>query len=298
LTTVVTALVSLLFTGIFIKLGTRYGWGKRIREEGPQEHLAKAGTPTMGGIAFLLAAAIAWFVFGETREGTAIVMLMLAAGLLGLVDDLIALRRMPGADETTGLLARWRILFQVAIGAAFALDAFNAGHVLTGTMLLDVFLYTFVIVGSINALNMTDGLDGLAAGVMVIMLLAFLGQSLAPILIGALLGFLWYNGKPARVFMGGVGSEALGAGLAGFAILSGTVWFLPLLALIPVAITLSVIAQVSYFKLTGGKRLLKMTPLHHHFELSGMSEEQITMRFWLVTAAACALTVWLIRGVA
>src|SRR5699024_4616518 len=157
------------------------------------------------------------------------------------------------------------------IALAFSLDAVNRGLSLFGQPVLDVVVYTFVIVGAINALNFSDGLDGLAGGMMVIMLLPFASQPLALTLLGALLGFLWYNARPARVFMGGVGSEALGAALAGLAINSGLTWYLPLIALVPVLEVLSVVLQVGYFKLSGGRRLLRMSPLHHHFELSGWS---------------------------
>jgi phospho-N-acetylmuramoyl-pentapeptide-transferase len=297
----ISALLSLVLTGTFIKLGQRFSWGKAIRPEGPQSHLGKVGTITMGGAAFLVAAAVSWLLFGAgDRTGSAVLLLVIATALLGLADDLVALYRSraaaAGKPETTGLLARWRILFQAAIALAFALDAVANGHVLTGSSAVDVILYTIAIVGSINALNLSDGLDGLAAGMMVIMLLAFSTQNLALILIGVLLGFLWYNGKPARVFMGGVGAEALGAGLAGLAITSGVFWYLPLIALVPVLVVLSVILQVSYFRLTGGKRLLKMTPLHHHFELSGWTETQIVTRFSLLTAVATGLAVWLFGG--
>lgn len=292
---VITATLSLLLTGIFIKIALTRGWGKGIHADVP-EHQGKAGTPTMGGVAFLLAAVIGWMIFGEGREGAAVLLLMAATSLLGLADDVLALRRHKSGGTTTGVLARWRILFQAAIALAFALDAVNSGHVLTALPALDVAIYTFVIVGAINALNLSDGLDGLAGGMAAIMFLAFSGTALGPILIGAVLGFLWYNARPARVFMGGVGSESLGAGLAGLAIVTGTVWYLPLLALVPMAVVLSVIAQVTYFRATGGKRLLLRAPLHHHFEMAGMEETIITVRFWLVTAAATALTVWLLGG--
>lgn len=293
----VTAIISLLLTGGFTRLAISRGWGKGIRQEGPSSHLVKAGTPTMGGVAFLIAAVIGWLIFGGDRDGTAVLLLMLAIAVLGLADDVLALRATRSAGDTTGLLARYRLLFHGAIGLAFAIDATARGHMLTGVTLIDVVLYTLVIVGSVTAMNFADGLDGLCAGLMVIMLLAFMNLAFAPILLGALLGFLWYNVRPARVFMGGVGSESLGAGLAGLAIVSGTVWYLPLLALIPVLQVLSVIAQVTYFRMTGGKRLLRMSPLHHHFEQMGVSEIQITLRFWLITAATTGLVVWLIgRG--
>ena len=298
MTLAITALLSLILCGTFIKLGLTYGWGKSIRQDGPESHHTKAGTPTMGGVAFLLAASVVWLIFGEGRDGNAVLMLILAIAVLGLVDDILAIRRSRGQVEAAGLLARWRILFQAAIGLAFSLDAVNSGHLLTGSAFLDVLIYTFAIVGSINALNFSDGLDGLAGGLMVIMLLAFAGSGLAPILIGALLGFLWYNGRPARLFMGGTGSESLGAGLAGLAITSGMVWYLPLLALIPVLEVLSVIIQVVYFRATGGKRFFRMTPLHHHFELSGWDEQQIVTRAWIVTAVVTALVIWLRGGLA
>src|SRR5690606_8860730 len=139
-------------------------------------------------------------------------------------------------------------------------------------------------------------LDGLAAGVTVIVLLFFIGSPLAAALVGALLAFLWYNSHPARVIMGGVGAEALGAVVAGLAIVDGSVPLLPLIALVPVLEVLSVIVQVTYFKATGGKRLLKMSPLHHHFELAGLSEVKVVARFWIVTALAVVAAL-VVRGV-
>lgn len=287
-------LVALLGVGAFVQLAKRRGWGKSVRRDGPQSHLGKEGTPTMGGIAFLLAALLVWLLIGEkSTDVWAVVCLTLAAALFGFYDDVTALRRKRRAgaarDVSTGLLARYRLLLQTVIAAAFALYAVRAGHTLFGIDWLDLLAYTFIIVGAVNAVNFSDGLDGLAAGLMAIMLLPFLSFSLAGALLGGLLGFLWYNAPPARVFMGGVGSEALGAALAGLAIISGWVWWLPLIALVPVLEVLSVIVQVSYFRYTGGKRLLKMSPLHHHFELSGWSEAQIVVRFWLLTAVCVAI---------
>jgi phospho-N-acetylmuramoyl-pentapeptide-transferase len=294
------ALASLLLTGAFVQLARRYGWGKSVRRDGPQSHLAKEGTPTMGGAAFLAAALLVWLALGaKSAESWALVLLTLGAALLGLYDDLLSLRRKrrraAGEGATTGLLARYRLLGQGLIALAFSIYAVRLGHALFGVPWLDALGYTLVIMGAINALNFTDGLDGLAAGVSAIILLPFLGAPLAAPLVGALLGFLWYNGKHARVFMGGVGSEGLGAAIAGAAILGGWVWYLPLLALVPVLEVLSVIIQVAYFRATKGKRFFKMSPLHHHFELSGWSETQVVTRFWLVTAACVALA-WALRG--
>ena len=300
MTLLLSALISLLLVGVFVQLAKRFGLGKSVRRDGPSSHLAKEGTPTMGGVAFLTAAVAVWLLADlKTTDGLSLVLLTLAAGLLGLYDDLLALRRKrqtaAGEDASTGLLARYRLIGQALVALLFSIYAVQAGRALFGPDILDVLGFTFIIMGSINAVNFSDGLDGLAAGMVAIMLLPFLALPFVSALVGSLLGFLWYNGKPARVFMGGVGSEALGAALAGTAILAGWVWYLPLLALVPVLEVLSVMIQVVYFRATGGKRFFKMSPLHHHFELSGWSEGQVVMRFWLVTAACVALA-WGLKG--
>lgn len=298
---IVAAIISLLLTGVFIQIAHRAGWGKAIRAQGPESHLAKEGTPTMGGVAFLAAAIITWLVFGGLQAGSevALVLLVIGSSLLGLYDDTLSLARkrsrLTGEAPPSGLGARYRLLVQLVLAVGFALWAVQNGHSLFGIPWLDVPAYAFVIVGSINAFNFTDGLDGLAGGVTAIVLLFFLGSPLALALLGALIGYLWYNAHPARVIMGGAGSEALGAAVAGLAILDGSVWYLPLVATIPVLEVLSVVVQVSYFRASGGKRLLRMSPLHHHFELSGWSETRVVMRFYLVTAVTVALAV-AIRG--
>lgn len=294
------SLIGLLLTGTFVQLAKRMGWGKSIRAAGPESHLSKAGTPTMGGAAFLLAATLAWLLLADDRASDLPVLLLtLGIGLLGLLDDALALRRKRaaalGLEEGTGLLARYRLLGQGAVALAFSFWAVSSGLSWLGPTWLDVPAMAFVIVGAINALNFTDGLDGMAGGVAALVLIFFLASPLAAALIGALLGFLWFNAHPARVFMGGVGSEALGAAIAGLAIVQGAVWYLPLVAIMPMLAVLSVILQVSYFRATGGKRLFKMTPLHHHFELSGWPETRIVQRYYLVTAVALAAGL-LIRG--
>jgi phospho-N-acetylmuramoyl-pentapeptide-transferase len=296
---VYSAILSLILVGSFIQLAKRIDLGKSIRKAGPQSHLAKEGTPTMGGIAFILATLIIFLFQTKTPNDWALISLFLASGLLGWLDDFLSQRRKrqtaKDQDASTGLLARYRLIGQALVAFSFSIYAVRSGQVLFGIDSLDVLAYTLVIMGSINAVNFTDGLDGLAAGCMVIMLLTFSFIPLALTLIGALLGFLWYNAKPARVFMGGVGSEALGAVLAGFAILSGWTWYLPLIALIPVLEVVSVMIQVSYFRMTGGKRFFRMSPLHHHFEESGWSEEQVVSRFYLVTAV-CVAIAWSLHG--
>lgn len=294
---VVCAAISLVATGSYVQLARRRGWGKAVRHEGPRTHLGKEGTATMGGIAFLVVTLLA-APFGEaaSADTIALVALVAASALLGLADDLLALRRKrrlaAGEDASTGLLARWRLLAQGAIGLVFAFYAVREGATMLGPPWLDVGALALVVVGAINAFNFSDGLDGLAAGMAAIMAIAFWGDPFAAALLGGLLGFLWYNAHPARVFMGGVGSEALGAAVAGLALLHGDVWRLPLLAIVPVLEVLSVIAQVGYFRVTGGLRLLRMSPLHHHLELSGWPEPLVVARFWGVTAVATALAVW------
>jgi phospho-N-acetylmuramoyl-pentapeptide-transferase len=292
------ALLGLVATGVFVQLAHRRGWGKVVRSDGPESHRAKGGTPTMGGVAFVLVAlALAWSVGPRDADLIAVSLLFAASALLGLGDDAVALARkrarQRGDDPddvgaATGLFARWRLLGQGVFALAFAAYAVQAGHGPSGIAWVDAPFLAFVVVGSVNAFNFTDGLDGLAAGVSAIILLLFLGSPLAAALLGALLGFLWYNAHPARVFMGGVGSEALGAGIAGLAILGGALWWLPFVALLPVLEVVSVVAQVAYFRATGGRRLLRMAPFHHHLELSGWPETRVVLRFWLVTAVLVA----------
>lgn len=313
--TLVAALASWLATGAFLAMARTRGWGKSVRRDGPSGHLVKEGTPTMGGVGFLAAAlvlaaaALALGDFGDVRlpgaagpapadavgsGAWALLALVAASGALGLWDDLASLGRgrrlADGEDASTGLLARWRLLGQGAAALAFAGWAVANGRELFGSPWLDVPGMAFVVVGTVNALNMTDGLDGLAGGSAAVMLLAFWGDPFAAALLGSLLGFLWFNAHPARLFMGGVGSEALGAAIAGLAILHGDVWRLPILAFVPMAEVLSVMVQVSWFRATGGRRLLKMSPLHHHFELSGWPETRVVMRFWIVTALLAVAT--------
>ncbi len=294
------ALAGLLATGAYVQLARNRGWGKPVRADGPRTHLGKAGTPTMGGVAFLLVGVLLALAIGPREADLiALVLLVIAAAGIGLADDLTSLRRARraqleaerGVDVATGVLARHRLIVQAIVGATFAAYAVAQADVrVFGSPWLDVVFLTIVVVGSVNAFNFTDGLDGLAAGIAAITLLLFIGSPLAATVLGALLGFLWYNAHPARVFMGGVGSEAIGALVAGLAILGGAVWWLPVLALVPVLEVLSVIVQVVYFRATGGRRLLRMAPLHHHLELSGWSEIRVVQRLWLVTAVLVALT--------
>ncbi|RDI96543.1 phospho-N-acetylmuramoyl-pentapeptide-transferase [Meiothermus sp. QL-1] len=280
------ALLSWFLTGIWITLMQALGLGKRVRAEGPQSHQSKAGTPSMGGVAFLLAAAVVYALAGGDRWA-GLWLLVLGMALLGLADDLAGSLRRP-------LRAREKLAVQALMSLVFALWAVRQVQY-TPYPLLDVLLFTLVVIAACNAFNFTDGVDGLLASITAVILLPFLGLPLAQTNLGALLGFLWYNAPRATVFMGDTGSMALGALVAGLFILEGRLFWLPLVALVPVLEVLSVVVQVAYFRRTG-RRLLKMSPLHHHFELSGWSEAKVVFRFTGLTALCTALAAHLWGG--
>ncbi len=308
-------LLAIIWGGVFVRLLRRFGVGKQIRVEGPHTHFTKMGTPTMGGI-LVLATVIAVSVVAhvvqilrqqEPAEAIVIPLVIMAAfGVLGAVDDWSGIR---GDRKGEGLYARTKFLWQVIIASgAAALLHFRLGlrGVAIPTVLVQLNIGLFylplavwIIVSFSNAVNLIDGLDGLAA---LISATAFGGygviaalqdqQYLARfcfIVVGALFAFLWYNSHPAQMFMGDTGSLALGATLGVVALLSGQWLLLPLIAIVPIAGALSVIIQVSYFKLTGGKRIFKMAPIQHHFELVGWSETQVVQRFWIVGLLAAML---------
>ena len=283
--------------------------GKIIREEGPNRHIVKLGTPTMGGfmiiapvllLTVLLNAAtlLGFDILGQTVLIPMLV--MIAFGLLGAVDDWEGIR---GSRRGLGMRARTKFLVQVALGIAIAFalrfvvkvpEMYWPGYpepIDLGSWYIPI--ATFIIVGFSNAINFTDGLDGLAGLVSATAFVAygaiallqgqvFLGRFCFTI-VGALLGFLWFNVHPAQLFMGDTGSLAIGATLGTFALMTGQWLILPIIAIIPVCETLSVMIQVTYFRITKGKRFFRMAPLHHHFELLGWSETQVVQRFWLVS---------------
>ena len=301
---IVATLVSWFLVGLFITFAKRYGWGQPIRQEGPQSHLKKEGTPTAGGIGFVVALLLVWLLQMATGNGggrteTLLILAGLGMGAIGLVDDVLKIRwrKLGGKKE---LLAREKIPAQFLVGLLFAVFAAPlAPHVWAHGWGLygDVALYTLVMVGAVNAFNFTDGLDSLLGGVAIIVLLPLLGVSpVSVLLIGVLLGFLWFNVHPARVFMGDMGSHAIGGVVAGAYILHADVWMLPIAAIIPVVAVLSVVLQVLYFRRTGGKRLFRMSPIQHHFEELGWPETHVTVRFWLVTALGTAIVWGILRG--
>jgi phospho-N-acetylmuramoyl-pentapeptide-transferase len=286
-------------------------FGQVIREEGPESHKAKAGTPSMGGWLILGPALLVAACFGPLpAEVWLLGAVILGYAIVGWLDDWLIIKK----KSNKGLSARQKLAGQVLVGAGFAAGLAYLGH---GTAILLPFtggqgvldlgpfyhaLLVFIMVGTSNAVNLTDGLDGLAAGTVAIALAglaAVLAAYAAPELadgtlvlvaavVGGCLGFLWFNAHPAQVFMGDTGSLGLGAAVAGAAVLGRLeLWLVPLGAVF-IAETLSVMIQVAYFKRTGGKRFFKMSPLHHHFELSGWKETKVVARFYLV-ASMCAL---------
>ena len=279
-------LLSWFLVGAWAKLMRSLGLGKAVRADGPASHRKKAGTPSMGGVPMAVAAGLVAHFAGGLEPAPAL--LALGFLLIGLLDDLGP--RLLGRP----LLAREKLVLQFLVAAAFAAYAPLPAHLAPPA--LDFLFVLLVVVGAANAMNFTDGVDGLAASVGAILLLPFLAAPLAGAAVGALLGFLWHNAPPARVFMGDSGSEALGVLVAGYWLLAGAGWYLAIAALVPLAELLSVVAQVLYFRATGGRRILRMAPLHHHFELSGWSEGRVVLRFAAVTAASVALAVGLWRG--
>jgi phospho-N-acetylmuramoyl-pentapeptide-transferase len=288
------------------------GVGKKIRLEGPEAHLSKTGTPTMGGLMIMLTVVVITLIFNTWGRLSMLlpITVLLAASVLGAIDDRMNLV----GGRSTGMTGRFKMLwlFVFALFAALVLfspDPFGLGlhHVYfpflgrydIGYLYLPIAL--FAIIGSANAVNLTDGLDTLAAGTAAIAFLAYgiiayrQGQlgvvTFCFTMCGALLGFLWFNAHPAQVFMGDTGSLAVGASLAVAAFMTGQWLLLPIVGFVFIAEAGSVMLQVTYFKMTKGKRIFRMTPLHHHFELIGWSETQITMRFWLIGMMAGLLGV-------
>jgi phospho-N-acetylmuramoyl-pentapeptide-transferase len=296
--------------------------GKLIRVEGPTSHQTKMGTPTMGGLMIIIPVAIITILLNAAsfggikylgRSTFLPLVVLIAFGILGAIDDWEGIR---GSRRGLGMRARTKFILQVllALGVAFALQfILDVPHLywpgIEQPLNLGWFyipIATFVIVGMSNAVNLTDGLDGLAG---LISATAFVAYGLVALiqgqvflarfcftLVGALFGFLWFNVHPAALFMGDTGSLALGAALGLAALMTGQWLLLPILAIIPVSEALSVMLQVGYFKLTKGKRLFKMSPLHHHFELTGWSETQVVQRFWLIALAATLLGTAIVLG--
>ncbi len=333
-----TFLFAILWGGPLIKYLRGHGIGEQIRIDGPRSHKVKTGTPTMGGIMIigpvvtitltlllvdraLLSLAPELLSGLEKLIGRSILLplcTLVSYGVLGGLDDMraivsrreaIATGQDPSKIGKKGFIARLKFAWQVIIAtiAALALHSLlglRGVGIPTIPRFIDLgFWYIpaaiFIIVGSSNAINLTDGLDGLAGGTSAIAFVAYgiiaylQGQAYLAlfcfIVVGAVLAFLWFNAYPAQLFMGDMGSLALGATLGVVALMTGQWLLLPIVGIVFVAETMSVIIQVAYFKLTKGRRIFKMSPLHHHFELLGWSEVQVVQRFWLMAMLAAML---------
>lgn len=304
-----TFVMAVIWGGPLIELMRRMNLGKQIRVDGPQTHMAKMGTPAMGGILI-----VGWIVLvsivvnivqivqeRDIAESVAIPMgVLISYSILGGIDDYQGLRLKSGE----GMPARVKIWFQLGIALFAAVLLYwvvndGQGYMALPTVpflinigIIYIPIAVIVIAGTANAVNMTDGLDGLAG---IIAATAFMAYGIISVLqdqqflvtfsfvtVGACFAFLWYNAKPAQMFMGDVGSQALGGALGVVALMTNQWIILPIIAAVPIATMLSTTLQVLYFKSTGGKRLFKMAPLHHHFELIGWSETQIVQRWWLI----------------
>jgi len=296
--------------------------GQQVRADGPQGHLIKQGTPTMGGVLILVVVTGTFFLMGQPDRLTLLALAaMIACGLLGFIDDWSKVAH----ERSLGLRPRAKLAWQGVISVAFCLLAVNwaglptwlqipltesriqlgaisttltiAGNDVTIPWFYVVFVF-IMVTGMSNAVNLTDGLDGLAAGTVTIVTLAYAAISfrldslesalLAAAIGGACIGFLWYNSYPADIFMGDTGSLGLGAAIAALAAITKTELLLIVIGGIYVVETLSVIMQVASFKLTG-KRVFRMAPIHHHFEMIGWSETKVMVRFWIVTGVLAGL---------
>ncbi|SDM59970.1 Phospho-N-acetylmuramoyl-pentapeptide-transferase [Geodermatophilus siccatus] len=331
-------IISILATPVAVHLFRRKGFGQEIRDDGPESHLAKKGTPTMGGTVIVGATVGGYFIAhlflidqpgrGPSASGLLVLLLMVGLGTVGFLDDYLKIRfrRSLGLNKTAKLVG------QLVVGVAFAVLALNfpdeagitpasefvsyvrdIGPLFLGSIGFVVLAYLF-IAGFSNAVNLTDGLDGLAAGCSAMVCGAYTIISfwqfthdctsefldgcytvrdpldvtlVAAAGLGACLGFLWWNTSPARIFMGDTGSLALGGLLAGLAVVTRTELLLVVLGGLFVAVTLSVVIQVAFFRATR-RRVFRMAPLHHHFELAGWTENTVIVRFWLVTGMSVA----------
>ncbi|MHB0924633.1 MAG: phospho-N-acetylmuramoyl-pentapeptide-transferase [Bellilinea sp.] len=305
---VLSFMLAIIWGAPLLRILRHFRIGKMIRVEGPERHFTKMGTPTMGGVMILLPVTLvtlllnAASLIGMPVSGRSVLLpllAMLAFGVLGAIDDWEGIR---GPRRGLGMRIRTKFILQVilALGIAFALkyllkvyDMYWPG-IEEPISLGDYYipLATFIIVGMSNAVNFTDGLDGLAGLISATAFAAYGGIAILQdqiflarfcfTLVGAIFGFLWFNVHPAELFMGDTGSLALGAALGVVALMTSQWLLLPVIAVIPVSEALSDVLQIIYFKRTKGKRLFRMAPLHHHFELGGWSETQVVQRFWLI----------------
>ena len=298
--------LTVLLCPIFIPILHRMKFGQFIREEGPESHLKKAGTPTMGGIVMLAAFTVSSLAYMLNESQIfPVILLTVGFGFIGFLDDFIKLAK----KRSLGLRAWQKLGLQIVLTGYFAyvimnnypeltqiIIPFTGGQVVWNLGILFVPFVFIAVLGTVNGANFTDGLDGLATSVTVVIAMFFAIFSLriespvyltAMIMIGTLLGFLIFNTYPAKVFMGDTGSLALGGFVAAEAFMLKVPLFIIIVAFIYLAEILSVMIQVSYFKITHGKRVFKMSPIHHHFELSGFEETRVVAMFTVVTILCC-----------
>ena len=303
---IISFLISVVFCPILIPFLRKLKFGQTEREEGSQSHLKKNGTPTMGGLVILASILLTSLIYiGKFTEILPVLFMTLGLGLIGFLDDYIKVVK----KRSLGLTPLQKMALQFIVTGVFIYYYFKIAGLDTSikipfvsgdgfvmpTWLFIIFVF-IVVLGTVNGVNFTDGLDGLASGVTVIVATFFtiaalsLNPSMTPItgaVVGSLLGFLLFNTYPARVFMGDTGSLALGGFVSSIALMLHMPLFIVIIGLIYLVEVLSVILQVGYFKLTHGKRIFKMAPIHHHFELCGYSETQVVAAFSIVTALLC-----------
>lgn len=305
--TLISFAISVILGPILIPFLRRLKVGQTVRDEGPKTHLQKTGTPTMGGLLILTAMTVTSLLYMKKYPDIMpILFLTLGFGLIGFLDDYIKVV----LKRSMGLRAWQKFGLQIIVTAVFAFYLHQYTDVglacripfMSGKYLdfgiFNIPLLFIVVLGTVNGTNFTDGLDGLATSVTILVATFFtvcaigLNEPITPITcaaVGALLGFLLFNGYPASVFMGDTGSLALGGFVAACAYMMQLQLFLPIVGFVYVAEVASVIIQVTYFKLTGGKRIFKMAPIHHHFELCGWKETKVVSVFSIVTAVLCLI---------
>ena len=302
-------IVSLIF---FIPFFRKVNFSQSIRKEGPSSHFSKSGTPTMGGLFIILSLLIVFTIYFlgkdefDLNKYVSLIYPPICYSLIGFLDDSLIIKK----KNNLGIRPKTKLLLQVIVGVVYFILYYNligdtSIQILNFKYDLKLFyaiLVVFMFVASSNAVNLTDGLDGLVSGVLIVVLIGIVTLSLnkdidisnfSIILIGAILGFLCYNFHPAKLFMGDVGSLALGATIANLFILLKMEFLLIIFGFMFIVETISVMLQVWYFKKTNGKRLFLMTPIHHHLELKGFKEWQIDFIFWIITIIMGTIGIYL-----
>ena len=299
-TAIIGFLIVVILGPIFIPMLAKFKFGQTVRDDGPQTHLQKNGTPTMGGVIMIIAILITGLTRAKIDKDLLVGLICITGfGFVGFLDDFIKIK----INRSLGLTAYQKIILQFALALFVSYYQYSASPSATQIMIpftdyiinlgpLYVPIMMFVIIGTVNAVNLTDGLDGLASGITLIVSIFFMllaisvGNSDVAILAaatgGACLGFLGFNSYPAKVFMGDTGSMALGGAVVSFAVLTNSVLLIPIVGGIYFAEAISVIIQVTSFRLTG-KRVFKMAPIHHHFEQCGWPETRVVFVFWIAT---------------